>query len=897
MRLAFGRALHEGTLRPMSASGQKLGSYEVLAKLGEGGMGIVYLARDPRLNRQVAIKVLPPHVAGDSESLARFRREATLLAALNHPNIAAIHSTEESDGQQLLVLEYVPGPTLADVLADPSRTTNGRLPLDQTLAIASQIASALEAAHEQGIVHRDLKPANIKVRDDGTVKVLDFGLAKVTSGASEATDLSQAGTMTSPAMTQMGVILGTAAYMSPEQARGKPVDKRADLWAFGVVLYEMLSGERMFGGETITDVIASVVTREPDWNKLPAETPEPIRRLLRRCLQKEPRRRLRDASDARFEIEDAQSPTDEKPTHSALTPQVQPASRRMPFLIAGAIGAVAIAGALGYVFGSSKPETSSPLRRMLVTVPGPPVVDALSPDGAWLVGRYDNRLYVRRLDQPDWRELPGTRGAHYSLFWSSDSRYIAFPVGAALKKVDVDGARATTICETCLVPELTRGGAWNADGTIVVGGAGGLKKISLTGETTELTKLNGARGESSHRYPAFLPDERRFLFTVRRDNGEHEIQLGSLDGGEPRVVMPGFSRLVYRNGYLLFARGNTLLAQPFDPATGTSSGTPATIATNLRNTVTVAEGFFGAGSDGTLVYAIARSFTGAVWVGRDGRQSAVAMSEEIDDTQRVSPDGRKMAAAVHDHDKASTDIVVIELASGARSRLTSHPLWDQNPVWSPDSSQIAYRSGKDGSGVYILDAAGGNERRLTTGDDMWPLDWSADGKILATRVAANATDLILIPVSGGAPVRVAATTNANGVARFSPDGKLVAHESLESGSLQIHVRGIDSPLNVRVTTTGGTSPVWSHDGTELYYIDPDKWIVAVAVRRAGAGVDFGPPKQLFPRGLPGSMTAAFDVDASGRFLMRRVEDKTIVGEGTILNVIQNWTKLIGRPSP
>jgi serine/threonine protein kinase/Tol biopolymer transport system component len=879
----------------VSASpGGRLGAFSIERELGRGGMGIVYLARDPKLNRRVAIKVLPAHVAGDSGSLARFRREATLLAALNHPNIAAIYNIEEADGQQLLVLEYVPGPTLADVMADPGQTSNGRLPLAQALAIAAQIASALEAAHEQGIVHRDLKPANIKVRDDGTVKVLDFGLAKAPEPAGEGA--AAEATMTSPALTEMGVILGTAAYMAPEQARGKTVDRRADLWAFGVVLYEMLTGERLFPGETMTDVLASVVTREPDWEKLPADTPASLRRLLRRCLEKDPRRRLRDAADARMEIEEAQS----GPIETTIVTVAAPPSRstsRSTWLVAAVLGATAIVAALAYALGSAGRDAPSVLRRLSVTVPGPPLADMLSPDGAWLVSRNNARLFVRRFDQSDWRELPGTRGAHFSIFWSSDSRYIAFAIGAALKKVDVEGARAQTICETCLGPDQMRGGAWSSESTLLVGGSwpGGLKKVSADGQVTELTTLNRARGENSHRFPAFLPDGRHFLFAVRRDNGEHEIQCGSIDGGDTRVVTPAFSRMVYRDGYLFFARGYSLLAQPLDPATCALSGTPATLVPNVRHTVTVGEAFFGVGADGTLVYPSARAFAGAAWVDRTGRYLGIAIPDEIDETLRISPDGRRIAAAVHDLDKASTDIVVFDVASGAKSRLTTHPLWDQNPVWSPDSKQVAYHGAKDEGGIYVQDAAGGNERLIAAGDSLRPLDWSVGGQILASRPAATGRELVLVPVSGGAAVRFTASSSAlEGSARFSADGTLVAYQSLESGSSQIHIRSVDSSRTVRVTTAGGANPVWSRDGRELFYVDHEVRVTAVPVQRTGAGVELGPAKPLFPRSQSGSLTAAFDVDADGRFLLRPLDDDSRIGDRTVLNVIENWTKLIGR---
>ncbi len=525
--------------------GTRIGPYEVVAAIGAGGMGEVYRATDTHLGRDVAIKVLPEAFAHDAERLARFEREARTLAALNHPNIAAVYGLEKDPAA--LVMELIEGPTLAD------RIAHGAIPLEEALAIARQIAEALEAAHEHGIIHRDLKPANVKVRSDGTVKVLDFGLAKAMEPAGAGTAIvSQSPTITTPAMTMAGVILGTAAYMSPEQAKGRPADKRSDLWAFGCVLYEMLTGQRAFGGADVTDTLAFVITKEPDWTRLPATTPPSIRRLLRRALEKDRKRRLSDAADARLEIEDDRVDSDAAHQH-------RPAKRqRLAWVAAGVflvIAAVSLPFAVVHVRESvpeERPIRFDVLMPEKVNVVGAP--PAISPDGTHLAfaaslgGR--TQLWLRRIDSTVVQPLAGTDGADYP-FWSPDSRSIAFFAGGKLRKIDASGGPPQTLCDA----PVSRGGDWNQDGVIVFAptASGPLHRVASSGGTsTPLTMLDVANGEISHRNPAFLPDGRHFVFMVQAAEDKQGIHVGSLDApGHSLLLNTASSGAYAAPGYLL----------------------------------------------------------------------------------------------------------------------------------------------------------------------------------------------------------------------------------------------------------------------------------------------------------------------------------------------------------
>ena len=864
-------------------------------------MGEVYRARDLKLGRDVALKILPAAFGQDPERLVRFQREAHLLASLSHPNIATIHGFEEAG--PALVLELVEGPTLADrIAADP-------MPMREALAIARQIADALDAAHEQGIIHRDLKPANIKVREDGAVKVLDFGLAKAMSQA--ASGVSPSGgapgsqdatpTITSPAMTQQGIVLGTAAYMSPEQARGRQVDKRTDIWAFGVVLYEMLSGRTLFAGDTVTDVLASVVTRDPDWSVLPPATPVSIQRLLRRCLEKDQKRRVRDAADVRLEIEDTLA----APSDSVRGMTLASAPVRSRWWPAAIIAAVIAGAAIGLMVGRPSTTAGNRVRTVaLVTPPGSTQV-SLSPNGEWMAAStLDGPLYIRRIDDPDWRELRGVSADGIGVFWSADSRHIGFASGTSLKRIDLVGSRAQTICDPCLAPTTFRGASWNQRGEILFSAAwadlsGGLKKVADTGgAVVTVTTMDRARGESSHRYPLFLPDGRSFLYTVRRSSsGDHEIMWASLDGGSPRRVISGFSAMAYAQGHLLLVRDETLIAQAVDAATGQPSGDPITIATHVRHNAAIGTAYFSVTADGTLVYARAPDSEGLRWTDRSGvalRQLTTARSAGV---ARVSRDGARVLASVADLEKGSTDIYVIAAETGARTRLTSHPNWEEFPVWSPDGRRVAYRAVKDRAGLYLQNTDGGDEQFLIDepGPDhrLDPADWSLDGTLLVNRWTSETSDDLVVVSTDGSPVirPWLATKASERRGRFSPDGRFVAYTSDESGSDEIHVRAFANPSVMRrVTTSGGELPVWSRDGRELFYIDREGWLVAVPIR-TDPTLQSGEPVRLFKKAR-GEFSPAFDVDGRGRFLIFSVDSSMESSRYNIFNMVLNWPLLL-----
>jgi Tol biopolymer transport system component/tRNA A-37 threonylcarbamoyl transferase component Bud32 len=883
--------------------GTRLGPYEVLSAIGAGGMGEVYKARDAKLGRDVALKILPDTFAQDADRLMRFEREAKTLASLNHPNIAQIYGMEGS----ALVMELVEGEDLS------ARIARGPMAVSDALAFGRQIADALEAAHEAGVVHRDLKPANIKIKPDGSVKVLDFGLAKAVEGDGsrlrEQDPSPYSRTMTSPAMTAMGMILGTAAYMSPEQARGRPVDRRADLWAFGVVLVEMLTGRPLFPGETVTDVLASVVTREPDWTSLPADTPASIRRLLRRCLEKDPKRRLRDAADARLEIDEAQGGTAEGGSGVAA-PSGRPASWRR-WAWSGLVVAALVAGvAIGtWAMRRGGPAETS-LRILNLTLPSAsaPTV-TISPDGRWIAVVSDRKVVVKGIEEFAWREVPGTAGAAPPLAWSPDSRRIAFPADSALKIADLVGSRPQTICDRCVQPNSLRGASWNQNGVILLGGspedaklAGGLLKISERGGAMErVTSLDTARGENSHRYPTFLPDGRHFIFTVRRDNGEHEIRVGDLAGGPTRLLVSGFAKTAYAAGHLLFVRDETLLALPFDPATATATGDPIKLVEKVSESVGTALSSFAVANDGTLVFGRAPDTRGYQFLDRNGRKLVDVTTRQADAAGRLSPDGRRAAMAEIDPEKASTNIYVIDVATGARTQLTSDPSWEQNPVWSPEGRRVAYLARPGGrQDVYIQDAAGGNERRVTEASIAGVIqinDWSSDGKYLLLTASTTAGDeLVRLSVSDGRLEPWVASKAAEGGARFSPDGRWVAYLSAETGSTEVHIRSFpDGAVSHRVTTTGGDAPLWSRDGKELYYRDRDGWVVAVGVRVTGTAIETGAPQRLFKPNLANLWGAGYqhDVDAAGRFFVYRVGDDTGSFANT-LTVMLNWPRALKR---
>jgi eukaryotic-like serine/threonine-protein kinase len=891
------------------APGDHLGPFEIAAPIGEGGMGKVYLAHDTNLKRDVAIKVLPDSVAHDAERLARFEREARLLAALNHPNIAHIHGLEKHDGTMALVMELVEGPTLAD------RIAQGPMSVDEALPIARQITQALAAAHDQGIIHRDLKPANVKIREDGTVKVLDFGLAKALDRADALASASpsMSPTITSPAMTQAGLILGTAAYMSPEQARGRTVDRRADIWAFGVVLYEMVTGTRLFEGEDLTETLASVVKEQPDLSAVPA----PLRRLLGRCLEKDPRKRLRDIGDV-WELLSEDAPV-------AATHMARPS--RWAWIVAAAAAVVALA-ALAFVYLRPAPPPPAVYE---FTMALPPNMTAhsysLSPDGLQVALALASspgepgQLWVRALNTDRPRALPDTEDARYP-FWSPDGHYIAFFAQGKLKKIAVSGGPAQTLCNA----DSGRGGTWNANGVILFapGPFAQIQRVAEGGGTpVDVTKARTSGTQPARRFPSFLPDGRHFLYTdSAADPGSVGIYLASIDGGEPRRLLPDDSNAAYAAGpgagAILFARESTLMAQPFDPDRLALTGDVFPVSGDLGGTAN--RGFFSFSTDaaGSLLHLRGANQNVApvrqlAWVDRSGQVlETLGRPERIGDLA-LSPDGTRAALGIFESAGTSEDLWVLDLARGVKSKLTTAGTASHFPVWSPDGTQIAYSAERSGAaGLYVADAGGAQGEKLLLPPTVNALaldDWSGDGRFLLyeTQNPRTGFDLLAFSLEQGAKPAGYLTTEFNErAAQFSPDGRWVAYGSNESTHQEIYVRPFPAAdRKVPISTNGGLWPRWSHDGHDLYYLKnaPDSALMVVSVG-GGATITPGPPRVLFKiSGVSGPGTAPLYVPARDgrRFLMASAVDENGTPGGApaaadTLVFISNWrAKVAGGP--
>ncbi len=880
--------------------GIRLGPYEVLSTLGAGGMGEVYRARDTKLNRDVAIKVLLPAVANDPDRLARFSREAQVLASLNHPNIAHIYGVEDADGTRALVMELVEGPTVAD------RIVQGAIPLDQALPIAKQIAEALEAAHETGIIHRDLKPANIKVRPDGTVKVLDFGLAK----AMDPTASSIASATMSPTLsmhaTQAGIILGTAAYMSPEQAAGKPVDKRSDLWAFGVVLLEMLTGRPVFGGETISHVLASVLKDEPDWAALPANTPAPIRRLLRRCLEKDRRRRLESAADARLDIDEALAAPSVEASAGSVAAQPAAWRRALPWALASALG---LAVVLQWAPWREAPATP-PSVRFQIPTPGTSAAEmfTLSADGRYLAFIAStggpNALWLRDMEVLESHALAGTDGARYP-FWSPDGRYLGFFAEGKLKKIAVAGGPPQTLCDAT----EGRGGTWNRDGVIVFssGPTSPLFRVSAAGGVpAPVTTLVAGGSAGGHRFPVFLPDGVHLLYSVGSDQPDSAgLYLGALEGGTPVRLLPDVTNALYAppaarggRGYLVFRREETLMAQPFDAKTLKSTGEMFPIAAQVPTSVNSGFGAFSV-SASALAYRTGGAISNRVlvWMDRAGKRlGAVAKPGAIGGVPTLSPD--ETTAAVGIVSGSQSDIWLQDLKRDVIGRFTFHPGVNVNPVWSPEGNRLVFA--REELGSYSFDiyqkAAAGNGQEillLRAGVNGFPLDWSPDGKwiLYAQTGQKTALDLWLLPLEGDRTPIPYLQTPFNETARngaFSPDGRWIAYQSDESGQNQVYVQTIPaSGAKYQISTAGGTQPTWRRDGKELFYVSTDQKLMAVSIA-LGARVEPGTPQALFPVSQVGPVTGYAPSRDGQRFLVNVPAGAEGVAAPPI-TVVLNWT--------
>jgi Tol biopolymer transport system component len=859
-------------------------------------MGEVYRARDTKLKREVAIKILPEEFSRDPDRVSRFQREAEVLASLNHPNIAAIYDLQKAGGAQFLVLELVEGQTLSD------RIARGPIPLEEALHIAKSICEALEAAHERGIIHRDLKPANVKVTPAGKVKVLDFGLAKAMDNAPASATLSNSPTMLSGSMG--GMILGTAAYMSPEQARGSVVDKRADIWAFGCVLYEMLTGRQTFpNGETVSDTLAGILTREPDWQALPYATPPKIRTLLERCLQKDVRRRRRDMTENRIEIEEAGIEHAAADRLSAPQP-----SRRREYALSALLIVlllVTVALALRAVF---TPAPEPPAVRFEIFTPnsvvGAPAIE-LSPDGRKLaflgVSQSRGQIWVRALDAADAQPLPATEGlGAVSFFWSADSQYITFLKEGKLSKVAATGGPAQVVCNLPAVDYS--GGTWNAEGVILLGRAraGPLLRVPAAGgEPTPLTELDASRKETRHAYPHFLPDGRHFLYVAQSSGpSERVAYVGTLDSKE-RHPLPGIaSEVKYSStGRVLFLRDGSLMAQPFDIKRLELSGEAVPVA-ELAVLPNALSGPYSVSWTGALAYRAGLPSTNPqstqlAWFDRKGKQLGLVGPSGEYFRPSLSPDGNYV---VFERGSPS-DIWVMDIQKGVTSRVVSSPEGGSSfPVWSPDGRSIVYIRI---TGMYerAFGVVGEEKLLLKPEPLLGPTDWSRDGRyIVANNLQGAPYDLWALPLFGDRkPLRVTETPFSEVAARISPDGHWIAYMSNESPGppYQLYIQSFPEPgKKQQVSTNGAFIPRWSRDGKELFYVEPDLTLMAVSIKSTNSSLEAGVPTRLFKAPINGATLGNgrnYDVAADGRFLVNVVPSASGPAQVSApITVILNW---------
>jgi serine/threonine protein kinase/Tol biopolymer transport system component len=854
-------------------TGTRIGAYEITGQLGAGGMGEVYRARDSKLKREVAIKVLPADVAADPERLARFQREAEVLASLNHPNIAHVYGVEDpstGSGQAALVMELVEGDDLAQ------RISRGPMPIEEALPIAMQIAEALEAAHEQGIIHRDLKPANVKVRDDGTVKVLDFGLAKALDPAANTQDVANSPTITSPAMTERGVILGTAAYMAPEQAKGRNVDKRADIWAFGCVLCEMLTGRAMFTGDTTVEVIGAVLRQDIDLGALPAGTPPSIRRLLQRCLDRDPRQRLHDIADARLEIADAI----EEPHGDAAAGRVPERVSRLAWFGSGVAAALVVAFAGWASFSRTGDAVGSEASRFTIPLPASDAdVPVVSPDGRHLVYVTGAGLLLRALDEDEAVRMDGTAGAREP-FWSPDSLSIAFFSAAELKRVAVGGGLPQTLAA---VPQGWPAGTWSTNGTILVEvtespenegwytlspGASSLKKIKAFGRNRAINPDKS--------FPSFLPDGDHLLFT-QPVNGVATLMVGSILNEDTRALAPSDSRGVYASGFVLYVHQGTLLAQPFDAGTRTTSGEPIRVLDDIAFFSPTGEASFSVSQTGLLISRRREPLSQLRWVDRDGRQTGTMLDAANYAEAGLSADNRRLAVEINDPRLSTSDIWIAELDRNVAARLTSSPRSEMRPRLSPDGTRVVFSTDWEGPpNLYIADVDGGEPRVLVPFDrtQQYAGGWTPDGRqvVYTKRNETFGIDIWAVDVSTGTHQSILATPFQENHPAVSPNGRWLAYASNASGRREVYVREFPKgSWQIRMSVDGGANPVWRNDGRELFYYQPDGVIMAVPIESGGSGRPAaGVPIRLFavdPRAY-----RSFDAASGGqRFLMNLVD--------------------------
>ncbi|HYN06481.1 MAG TPA: protein kinase [Vicinamibacterales bacterium] len=913
-------------------AGTRVGPYEIVSPIGAGGMGEVYRARDTRLGRDVAVKALPDAAQFDADRIGRFQREAQILAALNHPHIAAIYGLEEAprtDDQpgpsRFLILELVTGGTLAD------RLERGALPAREAMTMARQLADALQAAHDKGIIHRDLKPGNVALTPDGQVKVLDFGIAK--------TIVPSDGDLTATlGATEHGAVMGTAAYMSPEQARGLPLDKRSDIWSFGCLLFESLTGQTPFKAPTVSDMLAGILSREPDFSTLPAGTPARVTWLLRRCLEKDTRRRLHDIADARIELDEALSrpDTQSSPSQKALPAARHIGARERLAWIAAAAGVTTAIIVWSLSRGSTQPPAETGLVvRSSVVFPTDVRLSitedvsgrfAVSPNGRRLAivangGAGEMRLHVRPIDGLVPQALAGTDGASHP-FWSPDSRSIAFiarPISeglvgtqAKLKRIDLESGQVTTLADLA----MSATGTWNTDGIILFTprSASPIHRVSAAGGTSSpVTTLDDVNGDVQHYHPFFLPDGRHFLFSIvgSRAAGAtvpRGVFVGSLDGSEPpKLVLKDATTAKYANGRVLFVQAGRLLAQPFDVNRLRTAGDPIQLAEGVQEGGGGGGGTAGAFSvsaNGVLAYqAVAPIRMQLAWFDRGGRRLTLLGGEADYGDVTLSRDGSRAAVSVLDASAATRDIWVFNVARGLRERITSDPADDFAPAWSPNGDRLAFSSARQGRvELFTVRTSGGARESLLAlpGLDVgkfaatWsPIDdmvvFIAGGRVIAR------SDLWAVGVTGGrAPFAVVQSPAVETQARFSPDGRWLAYVTSESSRLEVYVQPFPGPgPRQQVSVDGGRYPHWRHDSSEIFFLAPDDRLMSAAIRLTATEAHVGVIRPLFTFQFRRIRLDAYpyDVSPDGRFLVNTLVEETAPAA---ISLLVNWPAALGR---
>jgi eukaryotic-like serine/threonine-protein kinase len=886
----------------MTLINKTIAQYEVTAKIGEGGMGEVYRARDTKLGRDVAIKVLPAAFSADTERLRRFEQEAQAAGALNHPNILVIFHIGTHDGAPYIVSELLEGETLRE------RMAGAALPQRKAIDYALQIAHGLAAAHAKGIVHRDLKPENLFVTNDGRVKILDFGLAKLT-GAADG-NLSQTEVPTRRVDTDPGLVVGTMGYMSPEQLRGKPADHRSDIFSFGASLYEMLSGKRAFRGDSTAETISAILREDPpDLSETNKTVSPALERVVRHCLEKNPEERFHSARDLAFALESISGVSGQTiATAATLAPLKR--NRFLPWIVAGVFALASIV-MLPFAISSFRqaPTRANTIRAAILSPENAKFLPrnqfAVSPDGrqlAFVARGADGKqlLWVRGLEALTAQLLAGTDEATYP-FWSPDSRFVGFFAQGKLKKIDASGGPPQTLCDA----PNGRGGTWNRDGLIVFAPDNfrPLDRVSAAGGTsTAVTKLDASKLQATHRWPCFLPDGRHFLYrsgstasaSQKENNG---IYLGSLDSNEQRLILRNDTSPVYASGYLLFVHDGTLMAQGFNETTFQVTGDALPITEHVQFDFSLARAAFSASENGVLVSQSGTAVADRqlLWFDRSGKQTGSVGEPALYAQIHLSPDGQRVAMAIFDLQAGSPDIWTYELLRNVPTRFTFDPDFDANPIWSPDGSRIVWSSNRKGHyDMYqkAASGAGSEEVLLESEENKIPTSWSADGRFIAytsTNIKGNTkNDIWILPLFGdGKPFPFLRSQFNEVDAQYSPDGRWIAYVSDESGSNQVYIAAFPGPGGKwQVSRTGGTEPRWRGDGREIFFLSPDSKLMAVEVNAKESTLEIGNAQPLFEVHLANPPGYHYDVTRDGkRFLIDTAKE----GNSAPLALVVNWT--------